>query len=278
MRHKKKVITMNEFPVTHWLMLWFAAMLGVVAVLPYQLALTGNQLMREPLAHISRSRIILLSLIQNGILLGVAAALGLLAARAVGLRTPILDALLTDGSNSIETITLLLAMVLGAGAGAAILALDLVVFYRHLPAALKNLNVYDLAPWKRFLAGFYGGITEEVLLRMFLMSGLLWLLRQLGVEAPASAWLAILVAAILFGAGHLPSVAMLTPLTPWVVMRTLVLNGVGGVVFGWLYWHYGLEWAMLAHFAADMVIQFGAPWVMRFTGKESLSEPAGQIA
>ncbi|MCA9910883.1 MAG: CPBP family intramembrane metalloprotease, partial [Anaerolineae bacterium] len=41
----------------------------------------------------------------------------------------------------------------------------------------------------------------------------------------------------------------------------LVLNGVGGVVFGWLYWRYGLEWAMIAHFAADMIIQFGAPFV-----------------
>ena len=44
-----------------------------------------------------------------------------------------------------------------------------------------------------------------------------------------------------------------------VVLRTLLLNGIAGVVFGWLYWKRGLEMAMLSHFSADIVLHVIAP-------------------
>ena len=43
-------------------------------------------------------------------------------------------------------------------------------------------------------------------------------------------------------------------LTPLVIARTLVLNGLAGVVFGWLYWRRGLLAAMVAHFTFDLVV------------------------
>jgi len=39
-----------------------------------------------------------------------------------------------------------------------------------------------------------------------------------------------------------------------------VLNAVAGVAFGWLFWKYGLEAAMLGHMSAHVVMQ--APGVM----------------
>ena len=47
---------------------------------------------------------------------------------------------------------------------------------------------------------------------------------------------------------------MIIPLTPLVITRAILLNGIGGVVFGWLYWKRGLEAAMIAHFSADIVL------------------------
>ena len=38
-----------------------------------------------------------------------------------------------------------------------------------------------------------------------------------------------------------------------VVTSTFVLNGIGGLAFGWLFWTFGLESAMLAHFFADAI-------------------------
>jgi membrane protease YdiL (CAAX protease family) len=99
-----------------------------------------------------------------------------------------------------------------------------------------------------FLASFYGGIGEEILTRLFLVSVIAWILRGRAI------WLAIAIAAALFAAGHLPAAASIVPLTPVLVIRTLVLNSLAGLVFGWLYWRRGLEAAMVAHFSADLVL------------------------
>jgi membrane protease YdiL (CAAX protease family) len=67
-------------------------------------------------------------------------------------------------------------------------------------------------------------------------------------------WIANILAAVLFGLGHLPGVALLVPLTPLVIARTVILNGLLGIIFGWLYWKSGLEAAMISHFSADLIL------------------------
>ena len=51
----------------------------------------------------------------------------------------------------------------------------------------------------------------------------------------------------------------LTALTPMVIVRAIVLNAVGGIIFGWLYWKKGLESAMISHFSADIVLHVIVP-------------------
>lgn len=46
----------------------------------------------------------------------------------------------------------------------------------------------------------------------------------------------------------------MTLLTPILIVRTIILNGIGGIIFGWLYWKKGLESAMISHFSADIVL------------------------
>ena len=67
-------------------------------------------------------------------------------------------------------------------------------------------------------------------------------------------WIADLLAAVLFGLGHLPLTSMLAPLTVLIVIRAVVLNGLLGLAFGYLYWTRGLESAMVAHFSADLLL------------------------
>ena len=55
--------------------------------------------------------------------------------------------------------------------------------------------------------------------------------------------------------GHLPAIAALTPLTPIVILRTVGLNALLGLAFGWLFWRRGLEHAMVAHIAR--ILHFG---------------------
>jgi membrane protease YdiL (CAAX protease family) len=115
-------------------------------------------------------------------------------------------------------------------------------------AAVASVLAY--AP-VRFL---YGGITEELLLRYGLMSALAfigWVLtgRRAGGPGTRVMWVAILISAVLFGIGHLPALAQSVGLTPVLVARTILLNAVAGVLFGWLYWQRSLEAAMVSHAA-----------------------------
>jgi membrane protease YdiL (CAAX protease family) len=113
------------------------------------------------------------------------------------------------------------------------------------------------------MASFYGAIDEELMMRLGLLSllalGLRTLWRAAGAvrsdPLPSSVfWSANVLAAVLFGLGHLPATAALAPLTSDVIVRAIVLNGTGGLVFGMLFKRFGLEWAMAAHFGADLVL------------------------
>jgi hypothetical protein len=106
------------------------------------------------------------------------------------------------------------------------------------------------------LAGrmLYGGLAEEVMLRWGAMSLMAWaLLSLLGVQRHGLAMgSAIVLAAGLFAAAHLPVLAVQVELTPLVVTRTLLINGAAGVLYGWLFWRRHLEAAMAAHAATHL--------------------------
>ena len=120
-----------------------------------------------------------------------------------------------------------------------------------------------LPAWKRFLACFYGGINEELLMRLFAFGLVLWLLQKLTrKEARASTglfWTGNAIVALLFGAAYLPAAAKIIELTPIAIFAILFLKGSAGLVFGYLCWRRGLEAAMLAHFSADFVLHMIAP-------------------
>jgi len=95
----------------------------------------------------------------------------------------------------------------------------------------------------------YGGLAEEVMLRWGVMSLAATALAALpGLRRRARAMPgAIVLAALLFAAAHLPALSAQIELTPLVVTRTLCLNGAAGLVYGWLFWRHHLEAAMAAH-------------------------------
>ena len=102
---------------------------------------------------------------------------------------------------------------------------------------------------------------------LFLLSALAllltWLSRTRDGLRTWTFWTANLLAALLFGVGHLPATASLLPLTPLVVSRALILNGLLGLAMGWLFWKRGLESAMLAHGMTDVLLHVVTPAVAR---------------
>ena len=151
-----------------------------------------------------------------------------------------------------------------------IILLDLVVFAPLMPKQLtSSTGTMMPAAWQGMLASFYGGINEELLLRLFLMSLLAWIgckLTRAATPGVVVGWTANILAALLFGAGHLPVTASMVPLTGVVIARALILNGLGGVAFGWLYWRRGILLAMAAHFSADIVLHVLPPLIAPLFG------------
>ena len=72
-------------------------------------------------------------------------------------------------------------------------------------------------------------------------------------------WGAVFISALVFAGGHLPATSLTVAITPLVVVRALVLNGMLGLLYGYLYWRRGLETAMLAHFSSAVVLHFLLP-------------------
>lgn len=251
---------MAAFPWGVYLVLLAASLLGAAAVLPYAFSLNRDQVEQSPL---SRPQLVAANLLQSLVLAAVAAGLGLYLGAQIGLGAPVLEAALAG-----EPLWLLvqpwlpLAVVLGAGVGAVIVLLDWYVFRPRVPAALQA-RPDDMPLWMRLLAGLYGGINEEILTRLFAFTLIAWLLSRLFGTPDWVYWAANLGAALLFGLMHLPAAAGIVALDRVVVVRTLLLNGLGGLVFGWLYWQFGLLAAMLAHFSADVVLHGLWPGVVR---------------
>lgn len=247
-----------------FLMLWIGAVIGIVAVIPYILTLQSEMLQSLELP-MPLSILIALQIIQGAVLLGILTVLGLLLANKIGLGAPILESLLQKESvvGKLKSI-LPISIILGVIASLMIIGLDVFIFQPLLIQELGELanslsQTAQPAAWQGFLASFYGGIAEEIQLRLFFMSLLAWLGSFISKHVNGKAnntvlWIANILAAFVFGLGHLPAASLIFPLTTLVVIRIILLNSIGGIIFGWLYQTRGLESAMIAHFSADLVL------------------------
>jgi membrane protease YdiL (CAAX protease family) len=148
-------------------------------------------------------------------------------------------------------------MIYPAVAGGLLTGLA-IVFLNHTIFSSSLLSNIHPPFWAGLLASIYGAINEEILLRLFLLT-LLYFLAMKCLKAHkqhrnAALWTVTILVALIFGMGHLPMAFKLAPPSAFEISRVLCLNGIAGVVFGFLYWSKGLWTAITAHFIADLVI------------------------
>lgn len=242
------------------LVLGIASTIATALLFPYVLALKpGSMVLASAAMHLPAWAVVVVQSSQNGILCFLLAWAGLKLGAPLGLGAPWLGARLYGRAQPASSAWPHAALL---GIGTALLLL--------VAIALLGAPIEDPAPkphaslgfaFKGLLASPYGAIVEEVQLRVFVMSLLAWLLSRLAGKQ-AKPWVmiaALVLAALVFGAGHLPTAAQLVPLSVGVVTRVIAYNALAGIVFGWVYWKQGLEHAMLAHFCADLVLHAGAP-------------------
>lgn len=233
------------------LVLWAAGMVGSAAITAMVLPRLLGQ-MQVPLPA-PLWVLTLAGLAQSALLLALAVWAGVRLAPSVGLGAPALEAVVAGRpigpALRSQVFPGLIAGVLGG--------ILLFAAFRYAPAAVADLQDRFAIPIVARV--FYGGITEELLLRWGLMTALVWLAwrflqQRRGPVRAGFVWLAIAVSALIFAAGHLPAAAfLLGTMDVAVVAFVIGVNTAFGLLFGYLFWRYGLESAMIAHALAHAV-------------------------
>jgi hypothetical protein len=247
--------------VRSFLPLALPGLLGVAVATWIGLPLLERLLADAAAPPLPRSAVFAAAFVQPALVTLAAVAVGVALSHRVGLVS-----VLAHGRGSDRFAgSLPAAVAIGAALAALFVAADLWVFEPLLPgffqaAAAQAADPVREAPRALALGVLYGGVTEELLMRWGLVTLLAWgahrLLRRSGQPPDWVFRSAIVVAALVFAAGHLPAAAAVAPLTGVLVLRILLLNALAGLVFGWLYWRRTLETAMVAH-ASVHVAMFG---------------------
>jgi hypothetical protein len=173
---------------------------------------------------------------------GPVVTMGLLALRR--LRLP-------NVAQSFATRGLAVDIGLGLAVGAA-LGLLAVPFFAGtaVPAAASS------GTFGAVILSLSYALVDEVLLRVFVLSGMVWLLLSWGrVTRNEAAVIAVIVAAVVESALHLPGI--LSTGFPGAVSATAYLLTavmIPGLAFGALYWTRGLRAAVLTHAASALVL------------------------
>lgn len=176
----------------------------------------------------------------------------------LGLGTPLNLAFASPQTRPLLRRSWWLAPVLGLVTPVLMLAIDHVLFEGVSRQRVRDLGSQPL-PF-RLVVVLYSGMTEELIYRLLVATAVGWvaylaLSRFTTEPRRLSQWVGVLVAALLFGLAHvgnLPDVAH-------PVFRAVTVNGVPGLILGWLYWWRGLEIAIFTHMVAIAVLYVAIP-------------------
>lgn len=233
------MVTLRHYAL---IFLWIGCILGSIAVLPYAFSLAHQSLQALSYSKLS------LVVVQSAIMYGILIILGYIFAKKVGF-----DVFLFDRPEYNLYNELLIGIAAGTVLGCGLLIFDISFFTSALQPIYSSISLTLLQP---LLASFYGGINEEVLMRLFLLPLCVFILsKALKTELYHwMIWASIVITAFIFGILHLPAMLQTMSPSPFAILRIIILNSIGGIVFGWLFWKKGIEIAMVAHFTADIII------------------------
>ena len=235
---------MKNFIKDNWkflLLVLISGLIGGYCVGLYSYSSLSPELLKQiQEQNVTKEMIALSSMIQYGILYGVIlASIGIILSKKIKLWN---DFKINKKAIMITIIiTIIGSLILFPG--------DKLIFgsFNHWVA-----EQYTVRPTMEKMIGelLVGGVIEEVMMRLFFMSLVVFIISKIIKKKEISTTVFVvanIISALLFAAGHLPSTAVMTDLTPLIVFRCFLFNGGLGLTFGYLYRKYGIGYAMIAH-------------------------------
>lgn len=252
-----------------WVCLTGAGALSSIAAVPYarDLVRSSDEAADGAVTvagrRLSGTQVVALAAAQGALLFGAVVAVGLRLSRRLGLPPSHLERWLDGEPATLSGRQSLESGAVGLATAVAVAAVD-GGFFKRARAALAERGVTPPPPWKGLLASAYAAIGEELLLRLGAQTAAAAVIARLRHDrqnppTPRTMYPAIGVSSLLFGVAHLPAARAVGNGAPQLLARTLVLNGLPGVVFGLLYWRRGLEASAIAHAVTATTLTVGLP-------------------
>ena len=225
---------MKEFLKDNWkflLLVLLGGLIGGYCIGLYSYDSLSEELLKQiQEQNVTKEMIVLSTAIQYGIPFGIVlASIGIVLSKKINLWNDFK----LDKKAIITTaiITIISALVLFPG--------DKIIF-GSLNTWVNEQYIVKPTIYKMIGGLLAGGIIEEVMMRLFFMSLVVFIVSNI-------------LAALLFAAGHLPSTSAMTALTPVIIFRCFLFNGGLGLTFGYLYRKYNIRYAMIAHGFAHLI-------------------------
>ena len=251
--------------------LLLAGLIGAISLIPLNRSVldTNTSVENNSKNLFTKSQLELISqIITYAVVISAALFGGFFVIERFGIQgAPILDMWLAGDVRQTHFSSFLIPGLAGFVMGAMLSPLSL---YK---AKETRIDFYEIALWKRLIAGvFHGGISEEILFRWGILSCLALLITFIvgGDSSPTTDgvfWAANLISALLFGTAHLPGSAAAAPLTPVMVILIVSLNILVGLVCGYFFWVKGIEAAIVTHIFFHIGMQPSSAFLRRVTNR-----------
>lgn len=143
-----------------------------------------------------------------------------------------------------------LSLVLGALLGSANLAVNFGL--ASVSPVLHQLLVerFDqISPWASFLAA---PVVEEIAFRLFFLSAVAVVVARFVEDRRVVFWIALALSAVVFGVMHVVRPMPESTGLAWAYgTGVAVKSGLASLLLGWIFWRWGLGFAIVAHSAAN---------------------------
>lgn len=154
------------------------------------------------------------------------------------------------GSDRVRLAAISLAV--GVVAGLANVAANRLIASAH--PAIRELLIQRIAALGPLVSVVAAPLTEEVSVRLFLMSAIAWLMSRVTRNPAAVFAVALLGSSLVFAVLHLGRPFPGDPaLARYYRAALLTKYTLAGLPMGWLYWRWGLPYAMVCHAAVNAI-------------------------
>ena len=221
-----------QHKIANFIYIWCLGSIGFLLLLPSMSAL-------YPESDVDIFSSIVIA--QGVIFTGIYAAIGSVLSKRIGFNSPLISYLLNKDRVVPQVKKQLIYAIIIGTFGA------LIMFLSNSGSIFSSYVGQFSVIGRLFGASLY----EEIMARWFLMTLLIWIFwclfeRKTSKPSNLIIWAGLVVSNMLFIAGHYPAVSILISDNTEIMIMFLWMFIIT-VPWGWLYWKFGIESAIVAH-------------------------------